>query len=214
MEFFETQLKMPLMNLPVRSVVVEVEGRRLLISPGSKLTSEDYQKMGKITDLIAPNLFHCAGISKAQSYFPEAKTWGVKGVKEIKPQISWNEIIDEATWPFHEKLPIVYIEGMPKVNEVVFLDKASRSLIVTDLCFNLRNQKGFGSWLILNMFGTYNKLGVSRFYISYVQNKADFQKSMQKILPLDFDNIIVSHGDNYMSGAKEVLKKALAERGF
>lgn len=213
MEFFETQLKMPLMSLPVRSVVVEAQGHRLLISPGSKLTSEDYQKMGTITDLVAPNLFHCGGISKAQKYFPKAKTWGVKGVKEIKPQISWSDIIDESSWPFREELPLVYIEGMPKTNEVVFLDKASRSLIVTDLCFNLLNQNGFGSWLILNMFGTYNKFGVSRFYLSYVQNKSDFQRSMQKILALNFDNIIVSHGENYMSGAKEALRKALAARG-
>jgi hypothetical protein len=48
------------------------------------------------------------------------------------------------------------------------------------------------------MFGTYNKFGVSRFYLNYVKDKAAFQKSMEKILSLDFDNIIVSHGDNYM----------------
>lgn len=214
MEFFDTQLKMPLMVLPVRSVIIEANGHRLLISPGSRLTQEQYQKMGNITDLIAPNLFHCGGIPGAKKAFPNARTWAIKGAKEVKSGIQWDEIIDETTWPFNEELPIVYIEGMPKANEVVFLEKASRSLIVTDLCFNLQNQKGFGSWLILNMFGTYNKFGVSRFYLNLVKDKEAFQKSMQKILSLDFDNIIVSHGENYMSGAKEALRKSLAERGI
>lgn len=212
MQFFDTQLKMPLMILPVRSVLLEVKGRKLLISPGSKLIEADYKKMGDVTDLIAPNLFHCAGILQAKKFFPKAKIWGVKGAKEAKPQILWEEIIDDSSWSFMDGLPIVYIEGMPKANEVVFLDKASRSLIVTDLCFNLQNQKGFGSWLILNMFGTYNKFGVSRFYLNLVKDKLAFQKSMEKILSLDFDNIIVGHGDNYMGGALEGLRKALTER--
>lgn len=214
MQFFDTQLKMPLMTLPVRSVLLEVGDRKLLISPGSRLTDSDYKKMGDVTDLIAPNLFHCAGIPAAKKFFPKVKVWGVKAVKEVKPQILWDEIIDESTWPFKEQLPIVCIEGMPKVNEVVFFEKASRSLIVTDLCFNMKNQKGFASWLILNMFGTYNKLGVSRFYINFVKDKFLFKKSIEKVLSLDFDNIIVSHGDNYMSAGKEALTKALLERGI
>lgn len=212
MQFFETQLNMPLMMLPVRSVLLETQGRKLLISPGSKLADSDYKKMGDVTDLIAPNLFHCGGIPRAKKFFPQAKTWGVKGAKEAKPQMMWDEVIDQVSWPLAEELPMVHVEGMPKANEVVFFDKASRSLLVTDLCFNLQNQKGIGSWLILNMFGTYNKFGVSRFYLNYVKDKAAFQKSMEKILSLDFDNIIVSHGDNYMGGAKDALRKALLER--
>ena len=37
---------------------------------------------------------------------------------------------------------------------------------------------------------------------------------MENLLKIDFENIIVSHGENVMGGAKELLIKALKERGL
>ncbi|MCK6597730.1 MAG: DUF4336 domain-containing protein [Bdellovibrionaceae bacterium] len=212
MMFFETQLKMPFMVLPVRSILLEVMSKKILISPGSQLTAENYQKMGEVTDLVAPNLFHCGGIAKAKRFFPNARVWGIKGVKEVKPDIFWDKILGEDPWEFNEQLPILLIEGMPKVNEVVFYDKSSRSLIVTDLCFNIKNPKGIGSWLILKIFGTYNKFAISRFYIKFISDRLAFNQSIKKIFLWNFEKIIVSHGDNVLENGPEFLNKALLER--
>ena len=212
MRFFETQLKMPFMVLPVRSILLEIMSRKILISPGSQLTTEDYQQMGEVTDLVAPNLLHCGGIAKAKSFFPKAKVWGAKGVKELKPDIFWDKVLGEDPWEFNEQLPILLIEGMPKVNEVLFYDKSSRTLILTDLCFNIKNPKGIGSWLILKLFGTYNKFAMSRFYIKFISDRVAFDQSIKRIFLWDFEKIIVSHGDNVIENGAEILKKALLER--
>lgn len=215
MLFFESVIKMPLMALPVRSVLLKLKDHKnILISPGSRLRDSDYQKMNNISDIVAPSLFHCGGVTQAVQYNSKAKVWGVPGAKDLKPSILWSDIISESTWPYGDELEIIFLEGMPKVNEVIFLHKETKSLIVADLCFNLLNQKGVGSWIILNLFGTYNKLGISRFFLKFVEDQKAFQGSINKILQQDFENIILSHGDNVISGAKPLLANSFKERGF
>lgn len=62
---FETLLKMPLMQLPVRTPLISLANAKVLVSPGSRLRPEQLQEMAGATDIIAPNLFHCAGVPKA-----------------------------------------------------------------------------------------------------------------------------------------------------
>jgi len=211
---FETLLKMPLMQLPVRTPLISLANAKVLVSPGSRLRPEQLQKMAGATDIIAPNLFHCAGVPKAAAALPQAKLWVVQGGMAAKPDIPWSAELTESAWPYTDELPFVAIGGMPAFNEAVFIHKKSKSLIVSDLCFNMRDVRGFGSWLILNLFGTYRKLGVSRFFMKFVKDREAFTKSMEELFSYDFDNIIVSHGDNVMGGGRRRLLEALQERGI
>jgi hypothetical protein len=214
LSFLESELKMPLMSLPVRTVFVPINGGGVLISPGSQLKEEQLKKLKKVTDIVAPSLFHCAGVPKASRIFPNAKKWSVKNAKKAKPRIAWTDELSFATWPYHDQLPMVELQGIPKINEVLFYHKDSKSLIVTDLCFNLVDAKGLGAWIILNLFGTYRKLGVSKFFLKFCTDRIAFEKSLNEVFALDFQNIIVSHGSNIIGNAKEKLRFALEERGF
>jgi hypothetical protein len=73
---------------------------------------------------------------------------------------------------------------------------------------------GVGALLILNMVGTYRRFAISRLMHVFVKNKALFERSMTAILNLDFENIVVSHGEPLLKNAKTKLKEALAERGY
>lgn len=214
MVFFESSLKMPLMPLPVRTPLITLSGGKVLLSPGSRLQADQYRKMDGVTDIVAPNLFHCAGVPKAAQKLPQAKLWVVQGGLSAKPDIKWSAEMTEKNWPYMEELPYVAIGGMPAFNEAVFVHKKSRSLLVTDLCFNMQDVHGFGPWLILSLFGTYRKLGVSRFFLKYVKDRAAFTKSLEVLFSYDFDNIIVSHGDNLTGGGRGQLLKAFQERGI
>lgn len=153
--FLESIKKMPLMKLPVRSTYIPLESGKILLSPGSCLTDAQLKSLGKVTDIVAPNLFHCGGIPQAATVYSTAKIWGVQGAKAVKKEISWTAELTTNTWPYQDELPMIEIAGMPKVNEKVFFHKKSKSLFIADLCFNLVDSKGIGPWLILNMFGTY-----------------------------------------------------------
>jgi hypothetical protein len=112
------------------------------------------------------------------------------------------------------ELSLIKLEGMPSYNEVVFLHHASKSLIVTDMCFNIRKPEGLGAKIIFGLFGTYDRFAVSRLFKMMIKDKAALKKSIDEVLSCDFDNIIVSHGENIIGGANEKLRAALAERGF
>ncbi len=84
--FLESYLKMPLMILPVRSTYIQIASSGILVSPGSQLNETQLRSLPPVTDIIAPNLFHCDGITKAMAQFPKAKCWGPLTCFEKKPQ--------------------------------------------------------------------------------------------------------------------------------
>lgn len=210
--FLESIKKMPLMALPVRSTYVSVKEGGILISPGSMLQLDQLKNLPLVTDIVAPNLFHCAGMMKASSFFSIAKKWGAPNSKMSKPDVEWTDELIKEKWPYTSELPMIHLQGMPSVNEVVFFHKESKSLIVTDLCFNMLDAKGIGSWLILNLFGTYKKFAISKLLLKQVKDKQAFENSLAEVFSYDFDNIILSHGYNIMGEAKSKLKKAFIER--
>ena len=214
LHYLESNVKMPLMDLHVRSVVVELSSNIILISPGSKLTIQQLKTLTNVTDIVAPNLFHTAGISQAAGVFPGAKIWGPDSASSVKNEIKWTDELNDHKWSFQDELVLISIAGMPKVKESVYYHKKSKSLIVCDLCFNLINTSGFGAWMILGLFGTYKKFGVSRLFLRAVVDREAFTNSLINLFQYDFDNIIVSHGENVIGGAKEKLKIALRERGY
>lgn len=198
---------MPGMNLPVRSVFIPLSKANILISPGSRLTEGELASLGRVDEIVANNGFHNAGVPKASAIFPKARAWGVPGSKQPN-------ILNETTWPYADELPVVVLEGIPGVNEAVFFHRESRSLVVADLCFNLVNARGFGAWLVLTLFGTYRRFGVSRFFLKYVKDRNAFQKSLKRIFEWDFDSIVMAHGEIVRSDGKDRLRAALKERGI
>lgn len=209
----ESELAMPFMKLPVKMILIKVSSGVVLISPLPDLEKflPLVNNFGEVTDIVAPSLFHHLGIKKAIENFPKAQLWGVKGIEKKCPGLSW-KFIDEKTWPYSLELSLHPLKGMPKVNEVDFFHKQSKSLIVTDLCFNFTNGKGFGYWFVFNIFGTYKKFAISRLFLKMVQDQILFEDSIHKILELDFEKIIIPHGENVEEHAKEKLRLALKER--
>lgn len=212
LSFVETEIKMPLVMLPVRCSVVDVEGGRVLISPSSGLTDEQLRELGDVTDIVAPSLLHTAGMKRAAAVFPRARVWGPEGCEQKQPTLAWTGRLGIDPWPWEAELPFVALGGQPEFNEAVFLHRASRSLIVTDLVFNLVDASGVGAWIILQMFGTWRRFGVSRFFIRGVKDQAAFKASIEQVLALDFDHVVPSHGAIAEGNGKALLRAALVER--
>lgn len=212
--FLDSIKKMPLMSLPVRTTAVQLDGAKILISPGTNLTQTSLQNLGDIKAIIAPSLLHCGGVPLAHTIFPKAQLWAPTGAKELKPNIPWTHELSKDPWPYQEQLSLLPIKGVPKINEFVFNHKESKSLILTDLCFNLTDPKELGAWIILHLFGTYRRFAISKFFLKFAEDKVAFEQSLQDILKHDFDNIVVSHGANIVGGGQKKLLQSFQERGL
>ncbi len=215
--FIDDTLNMPLMKLTIRSTVVPLQsGKCLIISPTGNLANKhaEIQAMGDVDAIVAPNLFHHLFIPRACRLFPNAKVFGVEGFDKKRPDVAWDGFIKDQSWPYSDDIEHVVLKGMPRVNESVLLHKSSRTLIVTDLCFNLRDAEGIGSFILLSMFGTYRRFAVSRLFTSFIKDRSALVHSLNQIMALDFDSIVMAHGDIIQKGGKDMLASALKERGF
>lgn len=209
-------LRMPLTTLPYRCIVVRLSGNRLVVISPTRKFAEHKQRidaLGQVVAIVEPNLFHNLFTRTAKQLYPDAQLFGVKGLLKKFPQAGWDAALSPETWPFQEELPIFAVKGMPKVDEHVFLFKAARILITTDLCFHIEDPKGAGGWLLYHIFGTYRRFGVSRLFTLFIKDKAACRSSLAEILALDFDGLLMNHGTPLVSGGKAALRAALAERG-
>lgn len=216
MRFFESEIKMPLMKLPLRSTLVKTKQGVLLISPVDFSESQlrEIKKFGEIKAIIAPSILHHLYLEKAVQTFPTAKIWGTPGLVAKLPKIPWTATLTKDPWPYQDEIDLLLLEGVPRFEEVMMFCRKSQVLIVGDLCFNVTRPKGIGAWLIMTMFGTYKKFAVSKFYRKFMRDEGAFKKSLHSLLKWDFEQIVMSHGDVVPVNGRNLLEAALRRKKF
>ena len=94
---FDSHVNHPGIQLPSRCVAVQEGAHLILISPidFSDAQMETLRGLGKVTDLVAPSLFHHLSMQSAINHFPEARIWGAPGLEEKRSDITWTELSPE-----------------------------------------------------------------------------------------------------------------------
>ena len=168
--------------------------------------------MGPVTHVIGPNRYHDECLQSFQTEYPEAQFHAAPGLASSRtdvrfvaeplgdiPHPDWREVIDQHL-----------VRGMPRLNEVVFFHRPSRSLILADLAFDLKQE---GPWLsrwALRLTGAWGRLTPSRFCRSMMQDRPAVRRSIDTILGWDFDRIIAGHGRNIETGGRAAFRDAFA----
>ncbi len=200
-----------------RMTVVRVgEEGVVLIAPcpiDDALASE-IEAWGPVRALIAPNCFHHFYLKAAAERFPEAALYLAEGVesKLAAPLPRPAEILGDVPAPLWKAdLEQLRIEGAPRVNEVVFFHAASRTLILTDLCFHFDPAPGGWTGLFLRLAGAHGRLAVSRLMRSMLKDRVAVRRGVERILAWDFDRIVVTHGEPVRDDGQRLLREATAD---
>lgn len=215
LEYFESQLPSG-PKLPLRSTLVTLNsGHKVMISP-IKFSDAQLEVLKKSPPqaLVAPNKFHHLFIKKAAQNLNVGSVYIAPGLENKRPDIEWPIILGDKTWIYQDELPMLILQGMPAINECVFFHKESKTLIVTDFLFNLSGLPNSIKTLPYKMLGTFNRPAISRLVLLATRNKKALKQSIEKILQWDFKRLVMAHGNIIETGAKEIFKKAAAERGL
>lgn len=103
------------------------------------------------------------------------------------------------------------IDGMPRLQEHALLHVPSRTLVLTDLVFNLKFPPGQSTpWALRWISGLKSFPGTSRLVKLCVKDREAVRKSMAAVMSWDFDQVVVSHGEIITEDAKTTLRRALA----
>lgn len=151
--------------------------------------------------VLAPNLFH-------HLYAGEwpCEKWGAPGLPEKRRDVEFAGVVDESH-PFGDEIWVHRLRSFKPSNEVVLLHRPSRTLIVSDLCFNLGPDAPALTktvmWLAMGYPGprtTVLERGLMKRDLARID--------LATILEQDFDRVVMAHGHVIESGGKDALRAA------
>jgi hypothetical protein len=149
--------------------------------------------LGSVHTIVAPNLLHQRWLGDAKQHYPDAQVLAPSGLREKRPEIS---IARELTsGPVTAELSATLVDGAPKLSELVLFHEPSKTLIVTDLVFNIPEASGM-TWLILKVFSrALGRVEQSRLLRMLTKDRGAAGRSLESILRLPFERVVPAHGD-------------------
>ena len=166
--------------------------------------------LGEVAHIVAPNRLHHLHLPAAIARYPSARVYAAPGLERKRKDIRFDEVLGErppASWG--GAIEQVWIAGNRWISEVVFLHARSRTLIVTDLVFNIHEAKTWITPWVLRSTGAWQRLAQSRLWWFTTTDRAAAAESMGRVLAWDFDRLLMAHGEPVESGARDALPPTL-----
>ena len=178
--------------------------------PWSAALRAEVDALGPVLHVVGPNRLHDECLREFQTEYPTAEFHAAPGLADQRMDIHFRHspLGDEAHPDWASVMNQHLVRGMPRVNEVVFLHRPSRTLILADLAFNLGPEGPLWFKLLMRLNGAWGRFAPSKFCKSTMKDRAAVRSSIDHLLTWDFDRIIVGHGRNVEVNGKAVLKDA------
>jgi hypothetical protein len=201
------------LHVGTRMTVVQLGDGQLLVHSPLAMTPDlkaEVDALGPVRHIIAPNIYHHLYAGDWKAAYPGALLHGARGLaKRRKDLVIDRELAGETLPDWREQLDTALLEGT-MLNEMVFLHRPSRSLIVADLIENFETSAHWPTRAYLKLGGIHGKPGLSRPLRMIFRDKKRARRALDRILSWDFDRIVLAHGDILESGGNETLREAYA----
>lgn len=165
--------------------------------------------LGPVRHIVCPNLFHHMYAGDASRLWPDAKVYGPAGLARKRPDLVLAGTLSEtlpAEW--QADLQAINMEGS-LMQETVFFHPASKTLITSDLVENFHHNDHTPTRLYLRLGGILGKVGWHPLLRLVYRNRKKSRASLERILALPFEKIIVAHGDIIRHNAHEELRQGM-----
>lgn len=176
-----------LVQLNGRCTIIRCSDGALWVHSPVRLTAElksQIDQIGQVKYLVAPSLFHHLFVGQWSEAYPEAKVYAPQGLHKKQPHLRIDHILNpergENCYAWSKEIDHIAIEGMPAVNEFIFYERVSQTMLITDLCFYFKEAKGFTK-LYLKLNKVYQKLNTPLLFKSVIKDKSAFKQSMQTL---------------------------------
>jgi hypothetical protein len=169
--------------------------------------------MGTVKYLIAGTQRHVWRLEAWHRLFPDAELWAPRttpitlkkgplpftGVLGDTPSHGWSADFDQLAF-----------KGSPLIEEIIFLHKESRTVILDDLIQNhpIANGKPLRNALLKLSGAAYPNGGVPLDIRLTFTRRHLAQQSLQKLLAWEFDKLIIAHGVCIKTQAKSFVERA------
>ena len=169
------------------------------------------QTHGPVRHIVAPNKLHHLFAGDAKGRFLDAQLHLAPGLAAKRPDLEGAELVPDAVPPWGDEIAVHRIGGLRVLGEVVFFHIASRTLIVSDLAFNIGPSAPWGTRQFGRVTGTYGKLGCPLdMRLFFIADRDVFAASLDEIRRWPFERIVLAHGDLVVDDARAAFDRAFA----
>jgi hypothetical protein len=185
------------LHLRMRMTVVRrADGALWLHSPiqiDAPLAAE-LAALGEVRDILASNRFHRRFAAAAKERYPAAKLWAAPGLAQMRPKIPFDATLSaEIDWG--GDLQTLFLAGAPAWSEHVFFHVPTRTLICTDLLFNIREESHRLTRFSYRVFGMWRRFGPNRLWRWLARDREALAASLERVLAWDVRRAVMAHGD-------------------
>lgn len=207
----EVRARQRYMGLEVgaRMTVLETRDGLLVHSPVG-VDPGVVSRLGGPGRLLAPNLLHHLYVGP----WIEAGwvAWAAPGLAAKRPDLTFEGTIEGDANPFGPDIGLLPMSCFAMTNEVAVLHRLSRTLVVTDLVFNLAPTMPWRTRAMMRALGGYPGCRVTLLERLGMDREAA-RRELGALETWDFDRLIMAHGEVIEEGGKEALLGAFGWLG-
>lgn len=209
----EAEIRVRGLRLLSRMTAIRLPGGGLWlhspIRPGDDILA-DVQCLGPVTEIIAPNAFHHLFADAWRERHPAARLHAPAGLHRKHPGLHVDAVLtDVPDNAWRGSIDQVAVAGIPRLSEVAFFHRASRTVILTDLLSNVGAEAPWAHRLWMRLNGAYGRPATTRLVRLMTRSRQAAGTSLRRILTWDFDRLVVGHGRTIEHDGRAVLERAL-----
>ncbi len=176
------------------------------LDPGLR---KELDALGPVRFAVAPNRFHHLYVGDVATAYPGVEVHVAPGLATRRKDLVFHaELSDDADVPWSGEMDQKHFAPMALLSETVFLHRASRTLVMTDLSMHFgEGPLPFSTRLACALAGRApGTFGPTRLEKLTIRDRAAGRAALDEILAWDFDCVIVAHGDVLETGGPEALR--------
>lgn len=202
-------------EIGTRATIVTLASGDLLVHSPVRLGDDlraALAPLGPVRHLVAPNRMHHLALADWVRAYPGAALHGAPGLPKKRPDLAFATVLGDVAPPaWAGELDQLLLLGAPRYDEIAFLHRRSRTLVLADALFGWGPEHPPLTRLSARLFGAYGRWARPHNELfGKIVAPAALRGSIERVLAWDFDRIVISHGRIVERGGREVLRDAYA----
>ncbi|MCG2838396.1 DUF4336 domain-containing protein [Photobacterium sp. WH77] len=195
-----------------RMTVIRLKNDNLLVHSPVQLTTDiqlRLAKLGHVSAIVTPNLNHHLFLSEWWLAYSQATFFAPPGLQFKRTDLVFDDALGaETPAMWRGQLLQTLLRGSDHVEEVVFCDPESQTLILGDAMAWLRNSHNPATVALAIANGCYFHPAMPLYWRHSFHNKTRLRQSLQEILTWPFDRILFAHGQVIPENGKHIFSQA------
>jgi hypothetical protein len=165
--------------------------------------------LGQVRHVVSPNKLHHLFMDYYAVAYPYARIYASPGLARKRPDLPFHATLQDRPEPeWGRYLDQMIFRGNAFMEEVIFLHRQSRTLILADLLESAHPDSPPLMRLFGRLFGIYEKPGPPLDMKLLFRDRAAARASLERVLSWDFDRISLAHGHLIETDGKRILREA------